>query len=143
MIGEIIETENWKGEKNSLKVIADIGAPEEISTERIEIISFPVPKKHSPYYGYFNCVDVRDYLDKADTYLGLHHTDALLKNAWRIPEEWKKQKLFFPGTILWGESKGPYMPYMYWGYEGWTLRFCAFFRMNWSIKDDRFIRWHR
>lgn len=143
MVGEIIETINRKGERIVLKVIADIGAPEEISIDQIEIIPFPLPKMYSISDGYFECVDARDYMDAMDMYLGLHHADALLKDAWRIPEEWKKHDLFFPGTILWGEHEGPHMPFMRWSYEGWILRFRAFFRMSWSMKDDRFIRWRR
>ena len=142
MIGEIIEGINARGKINQLKIISDIGGPEEVSLDSLEVF---FPSFRGRNVKFYHAADLRDHLREGDRGVGLCHAECLMKIQWKIPKEWKEKFLFFPGTVF-QEVRGEkllYMPSMEWGYKGWVLQYSYIWRRDWKQQNHYFLRWKR
>lgn len=58
-----------------------------------------------------------------DVLFGQRHAEALLRNRDKIPEEWRKYILLFPGTVWRASDDSLHVPYLLWNGCRWCLGF--------------------
>lgn len=137
----IIKMMAINGDDYQLEVISDIGGPEEISPDSLELF---FPLFQGMKVDLFHAPDLRDHLQEADKGVGLRHAECLMKIQWKIPKEWEEKFLFFPGTILRGMiSRDLFMPFMEFGYYGWGIRIYPIWCRDWSRDLHYFVRWKK
>lgn len=157
MIGKIIEATSIAKGKNAFEVVEDIGGPEEISVERLEIV--PLVNEKIPnhltweeflygvkynWYPYDRELDVRRCAKEMHALLGLEHARCLLQAQCDIPKEWLKYFILFPGTTLRSMRDGELHIPALWGIFGeLSLRFLPLIHQEWDLRRHRFIRWRR
>ncbi|MBI5912948.1 hypothetical protein HY839_00725 [Candidatus Azambacteria bacterium] len=140
-MGRIIEIMTIGRDSAQLEVISDIGGPEEISPDSLELF-FPLFRGRN--VDVFHAADLRDHLREGDRGVGLCHAECLMKTQSKIPREWEEKFLFFPGTILRGvNGKNLYIPFMEYGRHGWSIRVYPIWRMDWRRHFHYFVRWKR
>lgn len=139
---------------NSLfEIVEDVGGPEKISLQRLEIIPLeerallpaPVmtPKlKEFDFWYEVTYSDIRCQAKKREANLGLKHAQSIIKEGRSAPKEWGRFWLLFPGTTLrpMGESE-LHIPVVR-GVGGDLLLFaCLLHKKKWDLQTDRFVRW--
>ncbi len=138
-----IKTKIRRLEAENLEVISDIGGVEEISPCDVELF-FPLFLGRDTTA--FHAADICDHLKEVDRDVGLRHAESLLKVQGRLPEEWKKYFLLFPGTVLRvvHGKKLLYMPSLTWTQNGgWVIYYYLIWRRDWSRDKHAFIRMKR
>ena len=86
-------------------------------TIQLELCKFLEPKE-----SYVNGEVMVERSKRLRANLGQRHAEALLRNHYLIPENWRAHHLVFPGTA-WRGSCGRYVPCLVWVGGQWFLRF--------------------
>lgn len=108
------------------ELVEDAAIP--VGTLELELAEFLKPGENS-----IRGTEIRERAKKSDPMLGERLARALLEKQERIPENWRKFYLVFPGTV-WRYRDGRLgVPYLDWYGGRWYLYF------RWLERDWRFL----